>query len=63
MGRLKLSMPGALTQVAGDNQCGEVEGGKKLLERFHLFEIGVSAEVQIGEMSDGDDGHQITRMR
>ena len=64
--RLELAVPGALGEVARDDDGGGVEGGEKVVERLDLLEVGEAAEVQVGEVNDRDvslERHQITRMR
>ena len=66
VGGLELAVPGALAQVARDDDRGRVEGGKEFLQRLDLLEVGEAAEVEIGEVGDGDclaRCHQITRIR
>jgi hypothetical protein len=54
MRRLKFAMPRSLAQISRDHQRRWGEGRQELLECFYLFEVGVPAKVQIGEMNDGD---------
>jgi hypothetical protein len=54
VGRLEFAVPSALAQVAGDSDRRGVEAGKELLQRLDLPEVGVAAEMKIGEMDDGD---------
>ena len=62
--RLELAVPGPLAQIPGDNQGRWPEARKKFFQRFYLLEIGVAAEVDVGEMNDSDGaGHQKTRIR
>ena len=56
MRRLELAVPGALAEIAGDDRGGGAEGGQEILERLDLREVGVAAEVQIGEVDDRDGG-------
>ena len=55
--RLELAMPGALAQVARDDDRRRVEAGKEFLECLDLLEIGKTAEMEIGEMGNGDSAY------
>ena len=48
-------MPGALAQVARNDNGGRVEAGEEILQRLDLTEVGEAAEVQVGEMDNGDN--------
>ena len=72
MRRLELAVAGALGEIARDHGGGGAERGEELLERLDLRQVGVAAEVQVGEMDDGWTGfdaeahrrrHQTTRTR
>ncbi len=54
VGRLELAVAGALAQVAGDDGGAGAERGEELLERLDLGEVGVAAEVQVGNVDDRD---------
>lgn len=62
-GSLELAMTGALGEVSRHNDCLRRKGRHEGFERLDLGQICKPAEVEIGEMNQGDVGHQMTRMR
>jgi hypothetical protein len=67
MRRLELAVAGALAHVTGDDGRGRAEGGQEILECLDLREVGVAAEMKVGEMDDRDrrvaHAQQATRSR
>ena len=49
---LELAVPGALGEVARDDGGGGAERGEEVLERLDLRQVGVAAEMQVGEVDD-----------
>jgi hypothetical protein len=53
---LKFAVARTLRQIAGDHDGCRTQRGQEVVECFDLLEIGVTAEVEIGEMDDCDAG-------
>ena len=54
VGRLEFPVPRPLGQVPGHHHRAGAEGGDKIFESLDLREVDIAAEVQIGEVDDGD---------
>ena len=51
---LELAVAGPLAHVARDDRGRGAKGGNEILQRLDLVEIGISAEVDIGNVGDDD---------
>ena len=61
---LELAVAGALGEIAGDGDgVGTSSVGDELLQRLHLLEVGMPAEMQVGAVDDGRVGHHTARIR
>jgi hypothetical protein len=61
--RLELAVARALGQVTGHRDRGGLEAGEEAVEGLDLFQVGKAAEMEIGEMDDGDSVYQMTLIR